>query len=449
VGPESEEQLMEFASRHPWLLRSGITLLPGSEFPDSELELARIRDRIRTLECDATQKLASLQKQARPRGGRAKPLAIVSAGLHPAHAERLCAAFPHHGWDVSKRLEPSVVTRFIEDQHSFLDICREGLPELVLSFGGKSDLSLEDLRQLRMRGVKLAAWFYDDPLRFPLADEDLSLLDVVFVFDRYYETFFTQRGARCHTLLAASGLVPPGDPVPGCYSEEALFLGSTGIDRVTRYARDDPSAAQEMARLSEQTILQLLETGGEERRRQIEKMAPYDGSMASRLRLLLLEEFLSYQMRIRFLSAIADLPLAIYGDSHWGNRQMVGSLSNCFRGRGTRFPDETAELYRTSKINVNVFHVQCVDSITTRVVDTLIVGGFVLSEYRPILERDFQIGKDLDVFHTPDELREKVRYYLEHDDERRRIAAHGQQTACASATYENRLSTLLETMELL
>ena len=447
AGSRSESDLMEFLKRYPWLLRDEVIVMPGSQFGDSDRELARIHNQIEELRRDSYRKIEALKQKTL--NVSTIPHTVISAGLHPSHAEVLCEAFQSRHWTVSKRLEQSSVTRFIEDPESYLNVCEKGLPKLVLSFGGKSDLSLEDLRQLKKRNVKTAAWFYDNPFRFPISDEELSLISAVFVFDSYYENYFKKRGVpSCQTIPAAIGIVSHERTPPETYRENITFLGSTGIERVTFYSNNCPFESKKLSNLPKDIMDGLLEADGAKRHRYMEEIIEYDGSMHAMVKLLLLEEYIGYRLRIKFLSAIADLPLGIYGDQHWANQQAVGSLSTCFRGRGTHYPDETVDLYRTSKININIFHAQCVDSATTRIYDTLAVGGFVLSEYRPVLDREFKIGKDLDVFQTPEELREKVEYYLENDDQRRQIALHGQATVHEFAIYERRVDKILEYMEL-
>ena len=44
------------------------------------------------------------------------------------------------------------------------------------------------------------------------------------------------------------------------------------------------------------------------------------------------------------------------------------------------------------------------------------------------MEEDFAIGSDLVVFNSPEELKEKITYYLEHEDERNEVAEHGYNT---------------------
>jgi spore maturation protein CgeB len=70
-------------------------------------------------------------------------------------------------------------------------------------------------------------------------------------------------------------------------------------------------------------------------------------------------------------------------------------------------------------------------------------GGFQLSYYCEDLERHFQIGDEVAVYLDVDELLEKVRYYLEHEGERQRIANAGHARACQDHRMETRLSQLL------
>jgi len=56
----------------------------------------------------------------------------------------------------------------------------------------------------------------------------------------------------------------------------------------------------------------------------------------------------------------------------------------------------------------------------------------------------FDPGRELALFAGVDEAREKIRYYLAHDGERRAIAARGQRRAHAEHTYDHRLGPALE-----
>jgi spore maturation protein CgeB len=58
------------------------------------------------------------------------------------------------------------------------------------------------------------------------------------------------------------------------------------------------------------------------------------------------------------------------------------------------------------------------DSISGRSFQIPASGGFMLHIDNPEIRRLFAVPDEIDVFATPHELREKIAYYLEHDDER-------------------------------
>ena len=62
------------------------------------------------------------------------------------------------------------------------------------------------------------------------------------------------------------------------------------------------------------------------------------------------------------------------------------------------------------------------------------VGAFYLSLYREGMEEFFEPGREVAVFGTEDEMMERVRHYLAHDDERQAIAAAGQRRTLGAYT---------------
>jgi spore maturation protein CgeB len=68
---------------------------------------------------------------------------------------------------------------------------------------------------------------------------------------------------------------------------------------------------------------------------------------------------------------------------------------------------------------------------------TLGCGGFLLTAYSPNLEELFGRGVELDWFETVDECLKKIRYYLDHDDERKKIALAGYRLAHRQYRYRD------------
>jgi spore maturation protein CgeB len=142
------------------------------------------------------------------------------------------------------------------------------------------------------------------------------------------------------------------------------------------------------------------------------------------------------------LSALAERKLTIFGGKEWAAAPIL--LSERFAGRAVRYGYDLASLYYHSRINVNVFHAQCVDSTNSRVYDVLAAGGFLLTEFRPRLLREFELGRHLVAFSTPAEAGEKVEYYLAHPAEREAIAREGQRHVLEHHTFAHRRGQVLE-----
>ncbi len=75
---------------------------------------------------------------------------------------------------------------------------------------------------------------------------------------------------------------------------------------------------------------------------------------------------------------------------------------------------------------------------------TLGCGGFLLTAYSPSLEEIFGRGKELDWFESFEECCAKITYYLQHDEERRKIAAAGYQSAHNEYSYDTMVNRIIE-----
>jgi len=66
--------------------------------------------------------------------------------------------------------------------------------------------------------------------------------------------------------------------------------------------------------------------------------------------------------------------------------------------------------------------------ISNRLYKLLGAGGFVLTMPFDTMDENFTSGKDFVVFNDPTDLKQKIKYYLEHEKEREVIALHGHNT---------------------
>ena len=70
--------------------------------------------------------------------------------------------------------------------------------------------------------------------------------------------------------------------------------------------------------------------------------------------------------------------------------------------------------------------------------------GFLLTQPVPHLEDYFEIGNEVVVFHDAKDLLDKIRYYLAHEDERRRIATLGHARCLREHTWDHRLRAIFD-----
>lgn len=107
---------------------------------------------------------------------------------------------------------------------------------------------------------------------------------------------------------------------------------------------------------------------------------------------------------------------------------------------------EMPKVFRASKINLNFTIPNIKSGIPLRIWDVLGSGGFLLTNYQAEIPYYFKEGTDLVCFDGIDDLREKVGYYLTHEEERREIAYNGYQKVKREHSYIERIRTILDTI---
>jgi len=121
---------------------------------------------------------------------------------------------------------------------------------------------------------------------------------------------------------------------------------------------------------------------------------------------------------------------------YYGSRHPAFPEKNLF--------EDAARKFSQSKI---VFNTSIKDDINMRVFETLSTGSFLLTNWLPTLGELFEDGKHLVTYKTLDEMVEKAQYYLEHDEEREKIAQAGHAEFMAKHTYKHRVETILSIVD--
>ncbi len=110
---------------------------------------------------------------------------------------------------------------------------------------------------------------------------------------------------------------------------------------------------------------------------------------------------------------------------------------------GAKTLTEMPLIFHQSRINLNMTIRPIQTGLSLRVFDILGCGGFLLTNYQQELGELYEIGKDVEVFTSKEELAEKAAYYLTHEEERQKIARSGYEKTRALHTYETRISQMI------
>lgn len=109
-----------------------------------------------------------------------------------------------------------------------------------------------------------------------------------------------------------------------------------------------------------------------------------------------------------------------------------------------RTATEMPKIFHLSKINLNFTSKPIRTGIPLRLWDILGAGVFALTNYQSEIPEYFEVGKDLDTYASEEELVQKIRYYLEHEEERKEIARNGYQKAKERYSLELRVKQILQ-----
>ncbi len=102
------------------------------------------------------------------------------------------------------------------------------------------------------------------------------------------------------------------------------------------------------------------------------------------------------------------------------------------------------KIYHCSKINLNITVKTIQSGIPLRVFDVLGSKGFLITNYQKEICDYFEPGVDLVIYDSITDLQQKVAYYLEHEEERRQIAANGYRKVCEYFTYDIAVREILD-----
>ncbi len=100
-------------------------------------------------------------------------------------------------------------------------------------------------------------------------------------------------------------------------------------------------------------------------------------------------------------------------------------------------------VFRYSKINIHIQSRSIPSGMSLRILDVLACEGFLLTNYQPEIEEYFTDGEELVIYYDFQDMYEKIEYYLEHEEERKRIAHAGYQKVKEEFSYVSGVKKIL------
>ncbi len=155
----------------------------------------------------------------------------------------------------------------------------------------------------------------------------------------------------------------------------------------------------------------------------------------------------AYHNRINSFQRLLDFDFKIWGTG-WDLDSPLGFLVQNDNERISI--EDCVKIYNQGKINLNLhsstFHEWINpngDFVNPRTFEIAACGGFQLTDERSELHSLFEVGKEIITFKTLDELKTQIRYYLDHDEERKSIADRARKRVLQEHTFEHRLKEML------
>ncbi len=158
-----------------------------------------------------------------------------------------------------------------------------------------------------------------------------------------------------------------------------------------------------------------------------------------------LSPHMAFLERVEILNTIAE---KCSGKLHFFTQSKTGDLSDKVHVHGgVNSLNEMPFVFRQSRINLNITMRSIQTGIPQRVWDVLACGGFLITNDQSEIFEFFEVGRELEVYSSKEELIEKIDYYLKNEDKRRRIAENGYEMVKDQHTVLHRVISMIKCIQ--
>lgn len=288
------------------------------------------------------------------------------------------------------------------------------------------------------RGIRYVSWCCDSPIGTMYHNSVYNKVNTIFTFDMFSKVEFEDMGANvlhlplCGAVERVDALLSEASDLEQ-YDCDVSFIGSMYdknsydevYDHLPEYLKGyfDSVLKVQTGLYGEYILDDVLDAATVRELNKHFILAKSEDSFSD-LSLVFATTVLGFKIAqmerkslLAKLSRVAEVDL--YTDDK--NFDMPG-----VNNRGIADYWEVApKVFNRSKINLNFTIRNIRTGIPLRVWDILSAGGFCITNYQPELLMYFENGKDIVIFEDAEDLIEKVKYYLTHEEERKQIALNG------------------------
>ena len=286
------------------------------------------------------------------------------------------------------------------------------------------------------------SWIYDCPL-LTLQSQTLgSPANYIFCFDRVYTQHLVNEGARnCYHFPLAGDMemlakaIRSEEIIESKYACDISFVGNLYNDRknqlryveLSEYTRGYLEGVIEAQRLI--YGYNFIKDSLEERviDEVVEKCQLSLGELYRYNAVQMAAEAVGREVSAREREKVLGMVSEICEVRLYTGSELPKSLEECnicVMGYAD-YDTEMPLIFQHSRINLNITSKNIESGIPLRVFDILSCGGFCLTNYQPEIAEMFVDGEELVMYYSMEDMVNKIKYYLTHEEERGKIAQRG------------------------
>ncbi len=379
-------------------------------------------------------------------------IVIPSVSCWITIGQGLAQGFRELGYDVVTYhvdFPPSTITAF--ESLKLLWRLYQLRPDFLFTLSHSSDLFVRGIKETPIRRI---VWYVDQPGHLMQVEHNPH--DEIIYFWREFEEPLAKRGGTLKGEVPLAS-APMASKISNELTCEVGFVGTIHDTSVYRSqmlldvlnkidALVDAKLNNMKSTIDE--LMQQFAINQEERAHIVSAAEPYLRKFQlsdEQLIIFYIHIECIQKRRLSILMQLKDFDLKIFGNPDWATLLQGTAIEKSFQARG--LPNEECNnFYRSAKISINIHPPYLHSAPAPRDLDIPMCGGFVLSDVHlhagERLAEFFEEGKEIITYNGPDDIAEKVQYYLNHPEERQAVTKAAQKRILSQHTYKHRIQQM-------